>query len=96
MKEKEYMEQQIDKLLHYHASNQLIFENLIDDSKKSNGVIPFVGEFFSKSTFGTRNDFVKEIQEKTHIDVKPNENVSDMGFLNLLDSLISIHEKGGD
>lgn len=46
MKEKEYMEQQIDKLLHYNASNQLIFENLIDDSKKTNGVIPFVGEFF--------------------------------------------------
>lgn len=94
MKEKEYMEQQIDKLLHYHASNQLIFENLIDDSKKTNGVIPFVGEFFSKSTFGTRNDFVKEIQEKTHIYVKPGENVSDMGFLDLLDSLISIHKKG--
>lgn len=94
MKEKEYMEQQIDKLLRYHASNKLIFENLIDDSKKTNGVIPFVGEFFSKSTFGTRNDFVKEIQEKTHINVNYSENVLDLGFLDLLDSLISIHKKG--
>lgn len=93
MKEKEYMEQQIDKLLRYYASNQLIFENLIDDSKKTNGVIPFVGEFFSKSTFGTRNDFAKEIQEKTHVSVNNSENVLDMGFLNLLDSLISIHKK---
>lgn len=94
MKEKEYMEEQIDKLLHYHASNRLVFENLIDDSKKTNGVIPFVGEFFSKSTFGTRNDFVKEIQEKTPVSVDHSENLLDMDFLSLLDSLISIHKRG--
>ena len=84
MKEKKYMEQQIDKLLHFYESNQLIFENLIEDSKKTNAVIPFVGEFFSKSTFGTRNDFVKEIQEKTHGCIGDNKDVLDMDFLDLL------------
>lgn len=88
------MEQQIDRLLCYHASNQLIFENLIYDSKKTNGVIPFVGEVFSKSTFGTRNDFVKEIQEKTPVSAHHSENVLDTGLLDLLDSLITIHKKG--
>ena len=94
MKEKKYMEQQIDKLLHFYESNQLIFENLIEDSKKTNAVIPFVGEFFSKSTFGTRNDFVKEIQEKTHGCIGDNKDVLDMDFLDLLDKLIAIHRKG--
>ena len=94
MKEEEYMEQQIDKILGYHASNQLIFENLIEDSKKTNGVIPFVGEAFSKSTFGSRNDFVKEIKEKTPVSANNNECALDFDFLDLLDSLISIHKKG--
>lgn len=94
MKEKEYKEQQIDKLLRYHVSNQLVFENLVEDSTKNSGVIPFVGEFFSKTTFGTRNDFVKEIQEKTPSYVEHSDVTLDMDFLGMLDSLISIHKKG--
>ena len=91
------MEQQIDVLLRFHTSNQLIYENLISDAKNKNGIMPFVGEALSKCTFGSRDDFVREIQEKT-----PNlgsctidrSQIGTMNFLDMLDSLIRIHKKG--
>lgn len=91
------MEQQIDKLLRFHTSNRLIYENLIDDAKKKNGIMPFVGEALSKCTFGSRDDFVREVQERTpnwEIDMTDELRSGSMNFLDMLDSLIQIHKKG--
>lgn len=91
------MEQQIDLLLRFYTSNRLNFENLIYDAKKNNGIMPFVGEALSKCTFGSRDDFIKEVQEKTSTLDNHNESALDGGtlnFLDVLDSLIRIHKKG--
>lgn len=91
------MEQHIDLLFRFYTSNQLNFENLISDAKKNNGIMPFVGEALSKCTFGSRDDFVNEIQDKTVTVDKTNEmdmDIRESSFLDVLDSLIRIHRKG--
>ena len=91
------MEQQIDILLRFHTSNRLVYENLISDAKNKNGIMPFVGEALSKCMFGSRDDFVKEVQEKTPNWGNGNVDeslIGSMNFLEILDRLIHIHKKG--
>lgn len=91
------MEQHFDLLLNFYTSNRLNFENLIIEAQKNNGIMPFVGEALSKCTFGSRDDFVNEIQEKTvtvknHNEIRSDDSKSN--FLEVLDNLIRIHKKG--
>ena len=88
------MEQQIDLLMRFHTSNRLIYENLINDAKKKNGIMPFVGEALSQCTFGSRDDFVREVQERTPNWKTDNKKECSITFLDMLDSLIQIHKKG--
>ncbi len=91
------MEQHFDLLPNFYISNRLNFESLISEAQNNNGIMPFVGEALSKCTFGSRDDFVNEIQGKTvtvkdHNEIRSDE--SESNFLDVLDSLIRIHKKG--
>ena len=88
------MEHYIDLLLNFYISNGLNYENLIHEAKKESGIMPFVGEALTKCTFGSRDDFVNEIQKKTPNPDGSAFNSNNMDFLDILDRLIQIHKKG--
>ena len=83
------MKQRIDEVLLFHSSNPIVFENLIADAK-TNGIMPFVGEDLIKCIYGSRDDFLRSVEEKT-----PTEwaNLNSLSFLEILDRLIHIHKK---
>lgn len=89
------MERQIDLVLKFYDSNRLNYENLIIDAKLHNSIMPFVGEDLIKNTFGSRNDFISEVQRKTPRKSMNSNTVIDndkMDFLEILDLLIQIHK----
>lgn len=85
------MKQRIDEVLLFHASNPLVFENLIADAK-TNGIMPFVGEDLIKCIYGSRDDFVRSVEKITPTKIE-GADLTSVSFLETLNRLISIHKK---
>ena len=84
-------------LFRFYPNNKLIFDWIVQDMQRKNGIMPFIGEELIKCIFGSRKEFVDEVQKKTPNNFSLNydlSSTSSLSFLDMLDNLIGIHEKG--
>ncbi len=82
------MRNTFDEIMDYYHTNKLIYQQLLDDSRQDNNILPFVGDALSVFAFGDRNDFIDGIIRKAPNNEFDPEKIFAMDFLDVLDNLI--------